>query len=210
MMHAALGVRAHSGWAAAVVVAGPFSAPAVVDRRRIEIADPSVTGSRQPYHAAAQLDARKAEGFAQRCADSTSLLAERAVHAVIDNMRERGYEVVGGGILLGSGRPLPGLTTILASHALIHTAEGELFRGALTQAIERCGVPVRGVRERELWARGEAELHRPVDELRRYVAEMGRRIGPPWRQDEKHAALVGWLALAAASRREVRGVMSTK
>ncbi len=195
-MQAALGMRAHSGWAVVVVVAGPSHAPAAVSRRRIEIADPGITGSMQPYHAAARLDVRRAEEFVQHCADITSLLAERAVCAVIDELRGRGYEVLGGGILLGSGRPLPRLATILASHALIHTAEGELFRGALTHAVERCGAPVRGVRERDLWARGVAELHRPLDELQCYVADMGRPIGPPWRQDEKYAALVGWLALA--------------
>jgi len=196
MTHAALGVRTHSGWAVVVVVEGPSNAPAVVDRRRIEIADTGIAGSTQPYHAAAELDPGKADGFVQGCADSTRLLAERAVRAIIGELRGKGYKVCGGGILLGSGRPLPGLATILASHALIHTAEGELFRGALTQAIQRCGLPVTSVRERELWAQGGTKLHKPVAELQRYVTEMGRRIGPPWRQDEKHAALVGWLALA--------------
>ena len=41
---AALGLRAHSGWAALVVVAGPRSSPAVVDRRRIELIDPRFRG----------------------------------------------------------------------------------------------------------------------------------------------------------------------
>jgi hypothetical protein len=201
MTDAALGMRAHSGWAVVVVVAGPSSAPAAVDRRRIEIADPDITGSTQPYHAAAELDVRKAERFIERCAHNSSLLAERAVRAVVDDLKERGHKVLCGGILLGSGRPLPRLATILSSHALIHTAEGELFRGALTEAVERCGVQVKGVRERELWARGVEDLSRPLDELQRYVAEMGRPIGAPWRQDEKHAALVAWLTLADASGR---------
>ena len=199
MTHAALGLRAHSGWAVLVVVAGPLNAPSVIDRRRIEIADPGITGSTQPYHAAAQLDLRKAEEFVKRCADGANLLAQQAVRAAVDDTRKRSYEVLGGGILLGSGRPGPTLAATLASHALIHTAEGELFRSALTQAIERCGLPLTKVRERELWNRGVAELHVSLDELQRYVAEMGRPIGPPWRQDEKHAALVGWLTLAGAS-----------
>jgi hypothetical protein len=29
------------------------------------------------------------------------------------------------------------------------------------------------------------------------VAELGRACGPPWAQDQKSAALVAWLALAA-------------
>jgi hypothetical protein len=122
---------------------------------------------------------------------------------VIDELRERGHEVVGCGILLSSGRAATTLAATLASHALIHTAEGELFRDALTHASEHCELRVTGVRERELFARGAAELRVPVDELRRQVTEMGRPIGPPWRQDQKHAALVAWLALAAAPQRKV-------
>ncbi len=199
MTHAALGLRAHSGWAVLVVVAGPLNAPLVIERRRIEIADRGIVGSTQPYHAATELDLRKAEAFVKRCAHSANLLAEQAVRAVIDNMRKRSYEVLGGGLLLASGRPAPALAATLASHALIHTAEGELFRSALSQAVEGCGLPLTNVKERELWDRSAVELHMTVAELQRYVAEMGRPLGPPWRQDEKHAALVGWLALARVS-----------
>ena len=47
------GFRAHSGWAAMVAVAGTILAPLVIERRRVVIADPSMAGSKQPYHAAA-------------------------------------------------------------------------------------------------------------------------------------------------------------
>ena len=49
---AALGFRAHSGWAALVAVAGTPQSGQVLLRRRIELADPKVPGSKQPYHAA--------------------------------------------------------------------------------------------------------------------------------------------------------------
>ena len=145
------------------------------------------------------MDLKKAEEFVKRCADSATQLAEQALRAVIDSVKEKRHEVVGSGILLGSGRAAPTLATTLASHALIHTAEGELFRRALTQASERCGLALTAVPERELWSRSTLDLHMALDELQRAVAEMGRPIGPPWRQDEKHAALVGWLALAAVA-----------
>lgn len=196
---AALGFRAHSGWATLVVVAGSRRSPAVVDRRRIELADPSVPGSKQPYHAAEGLALKKAEELVRRCADEARLRARRSLRAVIADLRESGHDVVGCGILLGSGRPATTLAATLASHPLIHTAEGELFRDALTHASERCHLPVTGVRERELFARAAAELGVSEDELGRRVTELGRSIGPPWRQDEKHAALVGWLALTAFS-----------
>ena len=199
MKRAALGLRSHSGWAVTVIVGGQLDAPVVIDRRRVEIADPAIGGATQPYHAAAHLDLKKAEEFVKRCAASATQLAERALRALIDDVKEKRHEVLGGGILLGSGRAAPTLATTLASHALIHTAEGELFRRALTQASERCGLALTAVPERELWSRSTLDLHMTLDELQRSVAEMGRPIGPPWRQDEKHAALVGWLALAAVA-----------
>lgn len=198
--HAALGFRAHSGWAALVAVAGTPHSLAVIDRRRIELAEPG-PDSMQPYHAAAELDLKEAEQFVRRCAERARFLAQLALRAVIADLGKKGHVVAGCGLLLGSGRPATTLAATLASHALIHTAEGQLFRDALTHASEHCGLPVTGVKERELFARAAAELGVPVDELQLKVTELGRPLGPPWRQDEKYAALAGWLALAARSQR---------
>lgn len=196
----ALGFRAHSGWAALIVVTGtPHSTavPSVIGRRRIELVASGVPT--QPYHAAAELDLKEAEKLVRRCSDQAARLAETALRAVIDDLGGRGHRVAGCGIVLASGRPLPALEATLASHALIHTAEGELLRDALARAGEACGLRVTGVRERELYTRGAAELGLPVDHLRRHVADLGRPLGPPWRQDQKEATLVAWLALAGAS-----------
>ena len=202
--HAALGLRAHSGWAVVVAVAGPPRSPAVVGRWRIELADPAVVGSKQPYHAAEGLDLKEAEEFLRRCTDGTRLLARRALRAVIRDLRNRSHDVAGCGILLSSGRPATTLAATLASHALIHTAEGELFRDALIRASKYCHLAVTAVRERELYARAAAELRVHADELPGRLTELGRPIGPPWRQDEKHAALVAWLALALATQQSLR------
>ncbi len=200
MTHAALGFRAHSGWAALVAVAGPLRSPMVIDRRRIELADCGVPRPVQPYHAAQRLDLKEAEEVVRHAVNEARRLARRDLRAVVNHLRAMGHQVVGCCILLASGRPAGTLAETLASHALIHTAEGELFRGALTNACEHCRLPVTGVRERELYARGAAELHLPVEELRRRMTELGRDIGPPWGQDQKHSALVAWLALAARSK----------
>jgi len=140
---AALGIRAHSGWAAVVVLGGSPASPTVLDRRRIEIADPKIRGSKQLFHAAEPLELREAEKHIKRCTDSTRLLASSAVRTILDDVRKKGYHVVACGLLPASGRPVPGLAAVLASHPLIHTAEGEFFREALVHASERCGLPVR-------------------------------------------------------------------
>ncbi len=202
MTPAALGFRAHSGWAAAVAVAGPPQSSVVMDRRRIELVDKKTRDSVQPYHAAAEFEFREAEKWVKHCGDRAYFLARQAIEAFIHEVEERGYRVVACGIVLASGRPLPPLAGILASHALIHTAEGELFRSALAEAGKHSGLSVTGVKERELYTRGAAELGAEEDELRRRLSEMGRLLGPPWRQDEKASTLAGWLALAAVGNRE--------
>jgi hypothetical protein len=97
--------------------------------------------------------------------------------------------------LLASGRPLPALESILASHALIHTAEGELFREALRAACRACGLRVIGVKERDLFTLAAADLGIPAKRIGEHVTAMGKTIGPPWRQDEKFAAVAAWMAM---------------
>lgn len=193
---AAIGFRSHSGWAALVVVAGSPVAPAILDRRRIEIADRTIRGSVQPYHAAAELGLPKAAAFLERCADSSRALALSALRNVIDDPRLDGHQVIGCGILLSSGRPAASLEATLASHAAIHTAEGEFFREALIDASQRCRLPCKGVREKELFEMAAPAFGLTADEVQRRVNALGKTIGPPWRQDQKYAALAGWLALA--------------
>src|SRR5262249_14952144 len=104
--------------------------------------------------------------------------------------------LVGCGLLLSAARPATDLAAVLASHALIHAAEGDLFRDALARAAEACRVPLTRVREKDLLAEAGRALHSSEDALRTRLNAMGKDIGPPWRQDEKLAALVAWLCLA--------------
>jgi hypothetical protein len=186
-----VGFRVHSGWAAAVTVAGEATAPAVVDRRVIRIADPGLKGSKQPYHAAEPLPMAEAEALIGRCRESSRALARRGLDEIGRTCSLRAC-----GLLLSSGRALPDLAAILGSHALIHTAEGEFFRDAIREASRSRGLPLRAVKERDLYAVCEAELQLPRVELDHTLARWGKQLGSPWRQDEKFAALAAWLALA--------------
>jgi hypothetical protein len=195
---AALGFRSHSGWAALVVIAGSPGAPdgpAVIDRRRMQTADPRISGSLQPYHAAREMQLAEAEAFLDRCGTATRRMAETAVREAVVELAGKGYTVAGACVLLGSGRSATGLAATLRSHPMIHTAEGDFFRAALKAACESCGLPVLGVKEKELVRQAAAALSIAADDLQLRVAALGKNIGPPWRQDEKLCAIAGWLAL---------------
>jgi hypothetical protein len=196
---AALGMRAHSGWAAMVAIAGLANQPCLVDRRRVGLVEAGNQETTQPYHAAAKLDLKKAEEFVHVYAERARAMAIESVSARIADLGRRGYRVVGCGVLLSSGRLTGDLAQTLASHALIHTAEGHLFRSALVWAGEHCGLTVTAVKERDLLTTAESKLGIPVGEFQAQLAEMGRAAGPPWRQDEKCSALVAWMALVAAA-----------
>jgi hypothetical protein len=184
MKRAAIGVRAHSGWAALVVVSGKPGSVQVLDRRRIVIADTHSPGANQPYHFAERLELPAAEKHLAGCAAVSERLASAALHDVLQELD--GYEVADAAILLASGRPLPSLADILASHALIHTAEGEFFRQVVRQACERIGIRVTGIRERDLGGSSA---------LQSEIANLGKIVGPPWTQDQKTAALAAMMVL---------------
>jgi hypothetical protein len=191
----ALGLRAHSGWTAAVAASGSPSEPIILDRRRIETADARIRGSTQPYHAAKELCFEEAETLIRQCHESSTMLAMRAISAWVAQLRQNSLTVVGVGILFASGRPLPNLAAILGSHALIHTAEGEFFRDALVTASEGCSVHVTKIKEREIWERATSMFPLSIADLQRRIGELGKTLGPPWRQDEKLASLAAWIAL---------------
>jgi hypothetical protein len=191
---AALGFRAHSGWAALVAVAGPAKEPVAVLRRRVVLSDKT---PRQPFHAAEGRPFASAEDLVFRCTEEAGALAEGAVRQAVADLQAMGHEAVASGLLLGAGRPLPKLRDILSSHALIHAAEGELFRDVLRQASRGCGLRLTEIAERELEEEAARSLRGPRDALQRRVADWGKALGSPWTRDEKQAALVAWLALAA-------------
>jgi hypothetical protein len=87
---------------------------------------------------------------------------------------------------------------IRASHALIHTAEGEFFRNAVRKACERLKISVTAIRERELDERAKTTFGNAVSRVRRRISSLGSSIGPPWTKDHKVAALAASMILAGA------------
>lgn len=188
----ALGLRSHSGWATLVALKGPVESPTVLLRRRIELARKL---PRQPFHAAEGRPFKEAEALIHRSTDEARTLASRALGQAVAELSGGGEASSGCGLLLAAGRPLPALAQILASHALIHAAEGELYRDALRDASREYGLRLIEVKERDLLELAPRALGLPTAALNQRLAEWGRALGPPWRQDEKRAALVAWLAL---------------
>ena len=197
---AAIGVRMHSGWGALVAVSNSAGTVEVIDRRRIAVTTPGTPGANQPYHFVEKLELPEAEKFLGNCFAASKRLALAAVQEVLGELRGRQYHVVGSGVLLASGRRLPPLAKILASHALIHAAEGEFFREAFSKACEGLDLSVTGFRERDLDECVQTTFGKAAARMRQQISVLGRSLGPPWTQDQKTAALAALLVLGNKQR----------
>jgi hypothetical protein len=191
MKRAALGVQMHSGWGVLVAVSGPPDAIEILARRRIVTADPEMPGAIQPYHYAMNLKLPESEKHLAKCAAASTRLA---VAAIADLVKE--FHIVGSAVLQASGRTLPSLEKILASHPLIHTAEGEFFRHTVSQAFEDLQITVTAIRQRDLEERAKSTFG-SASRIQGTIASLGKTIGPPWTKDHKTAALAAALILAS-------------
>jgi hypothetical protein len=195
MEHCAIGIRVHSGWGAVVAVSGEANSLEVIIRRRIEIIDPKTPGAFQPYHFAQDLELPAAEKHIARSAAESLRLAAAALRALVDELRDHAYRVQAAVILLSSARPLPELRMILASHPMIHTAEGEFFRQAFRDGCAGLKIPVAGIRERDLEQRANETLGKHAALVKKKIAGAGKILGAPWTTDQKAAALAAALVL---------------
>jgi hypothetical protein len=191
MKSAAIGIRMHSGWGVLVTV---NDAAEVVDRRRIVIVSEKARGGKMPFHHAGELGLPKAEPYLATYTADCDRLARQEMEKALEDLKAREYQAIAAGLVLASGRALPNLSQILASHPLIHTAEGELFRDVVRRACETLGIPVVGFRERDLPDQARQLLAYEAAKLIKKLTDAGKTLGPPWTADHKSAALAAYLS----------------
>ena len=192
MKRAAFGIRMHSGWGILVAVSDMIE---VIDRRRIVVTNYDGPRGNQPFHHAEQLGPAGAEKYLSQYRLESERLAREAIAIAVEALKDSGYRIAAASVLLASGRPLPALQQILASHPLIHTAEGELFREVVRSACESLRIPVMKYRERDLEEIAKVALGASAQSVTRRLALAGKTLGPPWTADHKAAALSAYVAL---------------
>jgi hypothetical protein len=193
MMKVTFGLKAHSGWAALVVVGERDGDLAVVDRRRIELVKDE--WARQPYHAAEDLKPDAARDLVKRGVEAARRIAVREVRAAVKRERERENEVTACAVLVVDPMPDWSVEEILAVHFRMHKAEGVLFRDALVRAAKECGMRLVEIPEKTLTPHAESALRTPASSLAKEIARLGKAAGPPWGKDQKDAALAALVAL---------------
>jgi hypothetical protein len=192
-MKVAFGMKAHSGWAALVVVGIRDGEFAIVDRRRVELVEEE--WAKQPYHAAEEMKGAEARDLIGRGIDAARRIAVREMRAAVKREKERKNEVIACAVLTGNPMPNWSVEEILSVHFRMHKAEGVLFRDVLARAAETCGLKLVAIPEKQLMKRAENALGVASSVLARKVAALGKLVGPPWGKDQKDAALAAMVAL---------------
>ena len=198
-MNVALGLKAHSGWAALVVIGKAGSEFQVVARRRLELVDSDSPWAKQPYHAAENLDLHGAQKLVKRGTDAAYQGAQREMLATIKSLREHEHEILACVVLVPSPMPAWSVEEILAVHFRMHKAEGVLFPDALASAADQCGLNLITIPEKQLSEHAEKVLATPLDDLTKHIMKLGKTVGPPWGKDQKNAALAALVGLKNTS-----------
>jgi hypothetical protein len=192
-MRVAFGTKAHSGWAVLVVAGMREGAPVVVDRRRIELAKEG--WQKAPYHAAEPMKPEAAAKLVARATASAGQSAIRELQAAIHHEKERHHDVAGCGVLVLDPMPVWSVEEVLAVHFRMHKAEGALFRDALVQASQKCGLATVAIHEKHLIGEAAIVLRTSSDGVEKTLAMLGKALGAPWGKDQKEATLAACVAL---------------
>lgn len=193
-MPTTVGFSDHSGWAVLAVVSGEPQAARLLFRRRVQLCPENLP--RQAYHAVAENGTPIAI-----ISEVVQAATEMAAKAIADAIAETNGELSAGAIAMGRTAVPKEFTKILASHTLLHGAEGELYRDVLNDAAGAAGLRIVRYLNNEVRSEAAVAIGWPLETLEVKLAEMGKLAGPPWTKDEKDATAAACLALATISSR---------
>jgi hypothetical protein len=189
----AIGFRVKSGYAIAVALGGSATSPAALSRHIVQLCDPAIEETRQPY----QSDVGEAEEDERAIARRVAIIeraAATSVKALVDAVglpaRARAGLVVGSVI---------DPATVGNQHIRAHANEGRLFRTVLEEALRQRGVRCSVTVEKQVAAAARETLGRSDAQITKVLTMFGRTLGSPWRTEEKSAAVAAWMALAGKS-----------
>lgn len=195
-MRVAFGMKAHSGWAAMVVLGRRSGEIQLLDRCRLELVEKDhASWAKQPYHAAERAKPGDARDVVSRGLESAQRIAVREMRAAVRRAHDAGHEIAACAVLMIDPMPEWTVDEILAVHFRMHKAEGVLFRDALARAATACGLRLVGVHEKRLDEQAERAFGGSATALKRTIVSLGKSVGPPWGKDQKDASLAAMIAL---------------
>jgi len=157
----------------------------------VDLSDPRVPETRQPYHATfgqLETDTKKTD----RRAGIVHRITTQSITDLLSDYRGKGYSITRASLVIGSQLDP---ASIANPHIRAHALEGQLFRSAIEQALNGHGIRTLILLERDAYARAGAQLKKSSDDMRQIIQNLGRSTEGSWRAEQKVAALGAWLAL---------------
>jgi hypothetical protein len=188
-----IGFRVKTGRATAVVMEGPASAPRVLSRKSLQLWDPAVPESHQPWHAEFELPAEESALIVPKALEAVERVALSALRELVGEVQTGQGAILGISLVAGSATDPE---SIHNPHMRAHAREGQLFPNALAAAASTMGIPAVTMVEAEVFASAAAKLGKSPGAIKVAVTEMGRAVGKPWSAEEKCAAAAAWITLA--------------
>ena len=188
----AIGFRVKTGRATAVVIQGPASAPHVLSRKSLQLWDPAVPESHQPWHADFELPPDESARIVPVALKAVDRVALSALRELVDEVRSTHGSIVGIALVAGSSTDPE---SIHNPHMRAHAREGQLFPQALATAAKALRIPAVTMVESEVFTGAATKLGKSPDAIKLAVTELGRSVGKPWSAEEKTAAAAAWITL---------------
>jgi hypothetical protein len=164
------------------------------DVSRIELCDPRLPETRQPYHAAMgrlETDPTKVNQR-ERVVRSIS---QQSLARLLKGYRRKGFLIMRATLVVGSQiNP----ANIANPHIRAHALEGRLFRLAVAETLQDHKIRTEILLERDAYPSVAARLKRSSDEVKWTIQNLGRSApakGGTWRAEQKLAALAALFAL---------------
>ncbi len=189
----AIGFRVKTGRATAVVMAGPVSAPRVLSRKSLQLWDPAIPESYQPWHAELELPPAESARVVPAALKAVERVALSALRELVGEIQPASASILGISLVAGSATDPE---SIRNPHMRAHAREGQLFPHALAVAAKTLRIPAVTIVESEVFASAAARLGKTPGALKLEVTELGRSVGKPWSAEEKAAAAGAWMTLS--------------
>ncbi len=190
--NAAIGFKARTGRAIAVVLSGPANAPQLVSRSELILHDPHTPATFQPYHEVMDFTWDESQKKVKPLVRAIEKIAMKGLAQLIHELRAQGLAIVGVGVAGSADRDLARIGNY---HIRAHAAEGILFRRVLENAAEANHLDHRAFAEKTLLSQAIAERGMTAAQLTKHLKSIGQSAGPPWRAEQRTAAIAAWLML---------------
>jgi hypothetical protein len=189
---AALGFRVKSGWAAVVLLTRSAHSPQLLDVTRVDLCDPRLPETRQPYHAAmGKLESDSSK--LNRRERVVRCIAQESLATLLVGYQQQGYRIKRATLVVGSNIDP---ATIANPHIRAHALEGRLFQSAVEHGLQDHEIRTEVLLERDAYPSVAARLKQSSDDMSRVIQDLGRFTGGrPWRAEQKLAALAALFAL---------------